>query len=865
MELAEKHQVYLPETVHWERDGIHLFLDPESPHWIATDVRGEKIMGWIKEGLPFGQLIQRYSSTLGLDTAYAWLHLHDFIQALLRVGFAAPQPVVPTHYLGRAAYARPTGLKELWFHTNNICNLTCIHCLVSSAPWVRDWGLPMHEMMRLIDEAMTLGVDRFYFTGGEPFMRKEMFDLIRAITETKRRELIILTNATLFKGQGAAALKTLDRERVRFQVSIDGASPATNDPIRGTGAFEAAVGGLRLLAELGFETSITTAVTVSNLKDLPGITELAHRLGVRTQHLMWLHRRGRVVSHESNLRARRKGNGAGEPMDPGFPGVNQLIEVVRDVKRTADAKGIAVDNYESIKRRVNGRPGVKYDLGNACWDSLCIYSDGMVYPSAALVNVKPLALGSVKGGIGLREIWELSPVAELFRQATVALKANLHDDPFRYLTGGGDLEHSFWFNLNGESLAAAMAPERITALLTGSDPYYSLYTSMIQDAMWDLARTAEAAVNRRSGYDAPRVLHAMGEGAIHCATDDLAVTGEVDIRTLHSNCVLAFDVDKPRKLVREFYGKAAQTPQAELCCPTQFDSALISHIPQEVIDRFYGCGSPVTFGDLQPGEAFVDLGSGAGIDCFIAAKLVGPTGRVIGIDMTDPMLKVANENRPIVAKNLGYDAAEFKKGFLEDIPVESKSVDLATSNCVINLSPDKPRVFAEIWRILKNHGRVVIADIVSDRPVPAQLKVNPQLWGECIVGALTEEELVARLEEAGFYGLSVLRKVYWKTVEGFAFYSVTVRGYKFEKTTGCRFTGQWAVYLGPMKSVIDEEGHLFPRNMAVEVCTDTAAKLANPPYAGSFAVLEPNASRIEITATGIPLKLTSAECRPGCC
>ena len=913
MELTEKSQLFLPEMVHWRKEEIHLWLDPELPHWVATDPRGAQIMRWIREGLVFGEMIRRYAVTFGVDVPKAWLHVHDFVGALLRSGFAQMQPVEHIAYQGRAAYARPAGLKELWFHTNNICNLACTHCLVNSAPWVQDWGMPTDRFLQLVDEAAALGVERFYFTGGEPFMRKDIIELIRFITEAKRRELIVLTNATLFRGERAEALKTLDRQRVRFQVSIDGASPETNDQIRGKGSFQAAVEGLRFLASMGFQTSITTAVTATNLQDLLGITRLASELGVATQHLMWLHRRGRIVSPE---KAGHGSNGNGSnAAGSGFPSADQLIDLVRQVKELAGELGVAVDNIESIKRRVNGRPGVKYDLGNACWDSICIYSDGMVYPSAALVNIRHLALGSIKEGAGLQELWERSPVAEAFRQATVARKEDLRGDPFRYLTGGGDLEHSFWFNaaggrsgfassseshLNGESSAAAISPERITALLTGPDPYYPLYTAMIQDAMWELSRTAQAAVNRRSGYDVPRLLHVMGDGAIHCATDDLrqplkavgsgeasssrshdlAVSGEINVRTLHSNCVLAFDVDRPRKLVREFYGQAAEIPQPELCCPTKFDPSLVGHIPKEVVDRFYGCGSPVTLGDLKLGETMIDLGSGAGIDCFIAAKFVGPTGKVIGVDMTDEMLKVANENRPRVAHNLGYDVVEFRKGYLEDVPVESKSVDLVTSNCVVNLSPDKPRVFAEIWRVLKDHGRVVIADIVSERPVPANLKVNPQLWGECIVGALTEEEFLARLEEAGFYGLSILKKAYWKAVEGFDFYSVIVEGYKFEKsaaapgeasssrsqTAGCRFIGQRAVYLGPMKSAMDEEGHLFPRNVAVEVCTDTAAKLSRPPYAGSFTVLEPDTvSSLRGGPTGRRSNDGVTECSPGCC
>jgi hypothetical protein len=148
---------------------------------------------------------------------------------------------------------------------------------------------------------------------------------------------------------------------------------------------------------------------------------------------------------------------------------------------------------------------------------------------------------------------------------------------------------------------------------------------------------------------------------------------------------------------------------------------------------------------------------------------------------------------------------------------------------VVNLSPDKPRVFEEIWRVLRDHGRILISDIVAETQVPPHLKVNAQLWGECLTGSLTQQEFIAGLERAGFYGIEILKKVYWKDVEGQPFYSITVRGYKFEKTSGCVFQGHQAIYLGPGKAFIDEEGHQFPRNEAYEICTDTVAKLSNPP------------------------------------
>ena len=830
--LGQRTPLHLSPLAEFTDDGISFFVDAEAPNWFAVEAPGADIVRRISASaaagnpLSFGSLVAEHAKNRELESGRAWVEVHDFVRALDRAGVLSDSPIVRPAYPGRGSLVFPAGLKELWLQINNACNLTCRHCLVSSGPGGAP-GVDPAALRRLVDRARDLGLERLYVTGGEPFLRKDIFDLARHATEALGAELIVLTNATVFSGAVREGLAGLSRSLVKFQVSVDGARPETNDAIRGEGTFVRALDGAKLLADLGFEVSLTTVTTEENLSELAEIPEIVRRVGAKSQHLMWSHRRGRAAETDNGF----------------FPDNGRLLRAVQEVIGASRRAETRLDNLEAVRRRVNGVPGVKYDLGNAGWDSVCVYADGKVYPSAALAGDPSLVCGDTSRE-DLADILEASPVIRSLRSATLARKPSVRDDPFRFFTGGGDVEHAWSFS--GDFL--------------GVDPYYPIAVELAKSVMKELAREKRDRKNLRSGYGAPLVLHSMGEGAIACGTADGALA-EQPVLTLHSNCVLSFDVDRPRAHVREFYGAAAETPQAELCCPTGYDASAVSHIPREVLDRFYGCGSPMTSAGIREGETVLDLGSGAGIDVFIAARLVGASGRAIGVDMTDRMLAVAHESKPAVAAALGYDAVEFREGFLEEIPVESKSVDLVTSNCVINLSPDKPRVFEEIWRVLKDHGRVVVSDIVSEREIPPRLKVNPRLWGECLVGALTEDAFLAGLERAGFYGIEVLKKNYWKDVSGYSFFSVTVRGYKFEKTAGCVFQGHRAVYLGPGKAFIDEEGHQFPRNEPYEICTDTVRKLSNPPYRNFFAVLEPGETKGEyacVNPDGTP-------CAPGCC
>ncbi len=814
MTALEAHQpLYVPPLDWFTEDGVHYGIDGAAPNWVALDGRGRALVeriATVPGAVTAADLVTWYASAERCEAAKALIHVHDLLAGLARAGMLSQDPVSHPSYPGRLALSAPDGLAELWLQINNACNLSCTHCLVSSGPGEAE-GPPADWLVQQIDAAAQLGLERLYVTGGEPFLRRDLVDLLRHAAATLGLDVIVLTNATAFSAGVRRQLVELDREQVKFQVSLDGTQAATHDRFRGLGAFAQALDGIRFLTEHDFDVSITTVVTTHNLAELPEAPALTRDLGAASYHLMWMHKRGRAAASANGF----------------FPDVADIVRVTMETADAAEASGVPLDNVEAVKRRVNGVPGVKYDFGNAGWDSLCIFHDGKVYPSAALAGEPALVCGDLTQS-DLRTMLAVSPVVHGLRAASIACKAVVHDDPLRFLTGGGDWEHAWCFS-GGDPFAP--------------DPYYPVTQALIRRVMTTLGREKRDRLNHRSGYDAPVVLHAMGEGAIACGTADGALA-ERPVLPLHSNCVLSFDVDKPRRAVREYYGAAAESPKADLCCPTSYDRSMTDHIPQDVLDRFYGCGSPVTRAAVQLGEMMLDLGSGAGIDVFIAAKLVGAGGRAIGIDMTDEMLSVANSCRPAVATNLGYDVVEFRKGFLEAIPVESGTVDVVTSNCVVNLSPDKPRVFAEVWRVLADHGRLVISDIVSDRPVPPHLRVNPKLWGECLVGALTEEQFMAELERAGFYGLTVQEKSFWKEVEGYAFSSVTVAGYKFEKMDGCVFQGHRAVYLGPGKIFVDEEGHQFMRNEPYEVCTDTVAKLQRPPYADMFALLAPHEDRV---------------------
>lgn len=207
-----------------------------------------------------------------------------------------------------------------------------------------------------------------------------------------------------------------------------------------------------------------------------------------------------------------------------------------------------------------------------------------------------------------------------------------------------------------------------------------------------------------------------------------------------------------KEAVRERYADIARQAlkgKHNSCCESSnvIPAELIgTALPDEITSTSQGCGTPLEIAKLQPGETVLDLGSGGGLDCLLASRQVGSTGRAIGVDMTPEMITLASEN----AQKVGATNVEFRQGYLESLPLEDESVDVIISNCVVNLSPAKDRVFQEAFRVLKPGGRVAISDMVTRIPLPEILRSNMATWAVCVSGAITEKEYIEKMRAAGF-------------------------------------------------------------------------------------------------------------------
>lgn len=329
--------------------------------------------------------------------------------------------------------------------------------------------------------------------------------------------------------------------------------------------------------------------------------------------------------------------------------------------------------------------------------------------------------------------------------------------------------------------------------------------------------------------------------------------------------------------VLQRYGNAAQEVDACLCLPVRYDKALLKVIPDEILEKDYGCGDPSRY--IRPGETVLDLGSGSGKACYIIAQIVGAEGKVIGVDFNPPMLELARKYQKSIGDKIGYHNVEFRRGKIQDLQtnldliddflknnpigsvadlatlealetkmrrerplVADESVDVIVSNCVLNLvrPEDKKQLFAEMYRVLKRGGRIAISDIVSDEPVPDHLAQDPDLWSACVSGSFQEEEFLRAFEDAKFHGIQIeeLRSEAYQTVEGIEFRAITVTAYK-GKEGPCIERNHAVIYRGPWKEVVDDDGHRLARGARMAVCDKTFKLYSQAPYAGQFILVPP--------------------------
>jgi ubiquinone/menaquinone biosynthesis C-methylase UbiE len=325
------------------------------------------------------------------------------------------------------------------------------------------------------------------------------------------------------------------------------------------------------------------------------------------------------------------------------------------------------------------------------------------------------------------------------------------------------------------------------------------------------------------------------------------------------------------------YGNAAREVESCLCLPVSYNQDLLKAIPQEILEKDYGCGDPSRY--IRTGETVLDLGSGSGKACYIMAQIVGAEGKVIGVDFNPPMLELARKYQKRIGDKLGFYNVEFRRGRIQDLktdlekvdlyldanPVRSatdlarleafqdkirneqplipdESIDVIVSNCVLNLvrPEDKKKLFAAMYRVLRRGGRAVISDIVSDEPVPEHLANDPDLWSACVSGAFLEEKLLHAFEEANFHGIQIeeWRSEAYQTVEGIEFRAVTVTAYK-GKEGPCIERNQAVIYRGPWKRVVDDDGHTLERGARMAVCDKTFKLYSQPPYEGQFILVPP--------------------------
>lgn len=496
--------LYSPGLVQEQRNGVYLLIDPLEPNWVSTNRLGSKIVRQCDGRRTMEEISAHLSREDGLTAA----EVAQFVRAAVVAGIISTRPELKPAYPGRAQAVGCGTLEELWIYTNNSCLLRCKHCLVDGGEESTK-PLSTSEIERLIGEALELGAKRVYFTGGEPFLRHDLFSLVEYVTA--RAELVILTSGLLLTDENVARLAKLGRGRLLLQVSLEGPDALTNDAIRGPGSFVQAVEGIRRLVQGGLSPVVTTTITRLNYGKVVDTSRFLASLGVRDHHVLWLHARGRMRGDIHALHLPQA----------------SVSSVMEELRQTTRSLGIVVDNLASLKDRVRSKRGRKNDLCNSCFGVLSVNVDGHAYPCAALSGAPEFDCGSIKTST-LAEIWLHSPVTNWIRENSVQKKVGCSSCFLKFFCGGGCFAQSYFDYELRTGSGCIMAP----------DPYCTPYKTQLSELMWELATEGlEWRDDTR-----PLIYRTMDNELLSCTTDgNKVLNAAFEVGTYHCACVLAME------------------------------------------------------------------------------------------------------------------------------------------------------------------------------------------------------------------------------------------------------------------------------------------------------------------------------------
>ncbi len=461
-------------------NGKRIFIDPSKPVWFAVNDKGADIVEGLLRGADY------------LEDAEAL----EFIKQLHSQELVDKAVLDVQKYSGRSGLIKHDILDELWLHVTNVCNLTCKHCLVSAV--MKNDGsyreMTTEEIYVLVEEARSLGARRFYLSGGEPFLREDIFDLIERVTQ--KDQLVILTNGSLIKRNRKSLDGLRNKNRILFQVSLEADCEEIHDNLRSKGGFKVAIEGIKTLIDIGMTPVAAMTITKINISRLCDVNRLLQDLGVRFQHLLWLHQRGRAAGNRQLS------------IDP-----KEIAMKLEELQDVSSGTGVAVTVQKAACARVSGRRSIKNDLCHAGCGTLAIGPDGEAYPCGALVGEEALKCGSVVDE-GLTAIWKDSKVLKDIRNASLTDTQKCASCSYRFYCGGGCISYKY-FN-NGH--------------ISGIDPYCDTYKVLYENALLNTVR--ERCKDIKPVKDRPVIY------AASCPPAELPPGQRLDVRSFHCACVL---------------------------------------------------------------------------------------------------------------------------------------------------------------------------------------------------------------------------------------------------------------------------------------------------------------------------------------